>query len=82
MAVREEKFKIDISKIGELGIAVARRYKKIAEEHLLYYYKTMEVFSNPVARIKCHDTVYFEEILPIVNNIIAEHESRKSTGLQ
>lgn len=73
----KEKFKINIESLRAMQINVLKAIKKSGEAHLKYYYGTMSAFKNPEKRMKCHDTMYFEEVLPIVDGILKEYQNKK-----
>jgi len=73
----KEKFKINIESLRSSQINVLKAIKKSGEAHLKYYHETMSAFKNPEKRMKCHDTKYFEEVLPIVNEILEEYHNKK-----
>ena len=68
----KDKFKIDIGSLRSLQISVLRNLKKVGDRHLEYYNSTMSAFKFPEKRMKCHDTVYYEAMLPEVNRILEE----------
>lgn len=70
----KEKFKVNIDSLRATQISVLKAIKKSGEAHLKYYYGTMSAFKFPEKRMKCHDTKYFEEVLPIVDEILKEYK--------
>lgn len=67
----QQKFKIDnISSLSREQVMSMRAYQKAGEEHLKYFYATNNVFKHPELRVKCFDTLEFEELLPKVKKIL------------
>ena len=75
-----KKFEIDIEKLGSEQISVLKAIHSAGEKHLQYYYSTMSVFKNPANRVKTHDTEYYEQVMPIVTNILRDYEHSQKTG--
>jgi len=73
----QEKFKVQVDKLKELEIKILRALFKEGEAHLKYYFTTMSCFKYPERRVKCYDTVYYEEVLPEIARILKEHENLK-----
>lgn len=73
----KEKYKINIDSLRATQINVLKAIKKSGEAHMKYYHSTMEAFRFPEKRMKCHDTKYFEEVLPIVDQILKEYKEKK-----
>lgn len=67
----QNKHKIDIDKLKETPIHLLEAIVKEGESHIKYFYGTMKVFKYPEKRIKCYDTTYFEEALPIIKEILS-----------
>jgi hypothetical protein len=72
-----DKFEIDVEQLKQEQVSVLKSMKMEAEKHLNYFNSTMHAFSNSENRVKCFDTVYYEEVLPIIDKILNEHEFRK-----
>lgn len=77
-----DKYIVDIDKLKQEHVSVLRAIQKEGLEHMKYYNSTMGAFSSPENRVKCHDTIYYEEVLPIIKNVLDEYERRqkKSEG--
>ncbi len=67
---KKEDFKIDVDKLKALNISVLKATYKEGEKHLRYFYGTMSVFKHPELRLKAHDTVYYEKVVPIIAEIL------------
>ena len=70
--VKQSKFIIEIDKLKQQDISVLKAVKREGEKHLEYYYSTMNVFKNAQNRVKTFDTVYYEEVIPIINDILSK----------
>jgi hypothetical protein len=74
----KEKFKIpEIETLKQEQIMVLKKINREGIRHLKYYHSTMDAFRFPELRVKTQDTVYYEEVLPIIAKILMEHESIK-----
>lgn len=73
----QEKFKVNIEELQSMQVKVLKATYREGEKHLRYYYSTMSAFSNPQNRVKCHDTKYYEEVMPIIAKILKQHEQLK-----
>lgn len=73
----KNKFKVDIESLQSLQIASLRNLKKVGENHLKRYADTMSAFRFPERRLKCHDTIYYEKMIPEVNRILEEFDKIK-----
>jgi len=71
--VKVEKYKIDIENIHQEKISRLKQVQKAGYKHLDYYHNSMSVFEFPERRVKCYDTIWFEEVLPIVTKILKSH---------
>jgi hypothetical protein len=74
MAV-ERKFIVDVDKLRSEQISVLKAIYKEGTAHLDYYYRTMSAFSNPENRVKTFDTKYYEDVLPIIIDILKNEGS-------
>ncbi len=70
MAFTQEKFRIDIDKLGEQQVSVLRALYREGERHMKYYHSTMGAFRYPEKRVKCFDTKYFEDVMPEIKKIL------------
>jgi hypothetical protein len=68
----KDKFKVDIEKLKTQNISVLKAVLREGERHLRYYYSTMSVFKHPESRVKTQDTVYYEEVVPIIVEILQQ----------
>lgn len=73
----QEKFKIDIDKLPSMSVMVLKATLKTGREHLKNFQTTMSAFKFPEKRLKCHDTIYYETVVPIIENILVEYEKLK-----
>jgi hypothetical protein len=69
-----EKFIVDAEKLSVEQTLVLKAIYREGERHLKYYTKTMDVFKNPSARLKCFDTTYYESVMPIIIQILRNRE--------
>lgn len=69
-----DKFKIDLNNLHQEKLSRLKQVQKAGYKHLEYYNNTMAAFQFPERRIKCHDTIWFEEVLPIITKILKSHE--------
>lgn len=74
----QEKFKVDIDKLRTEQLSVIKSIKREGVAHMSYWYKTMSVFKFPERRVKCYDTMYYEQVLPEVDKILEEFDKRKT----
>ncbi len=65
-----------LDQLTDLDVKVLRAIKKEGEKHLRYYYSTMQHFQHPERRLKCFDTMTYENILPRVEKILREKETQ------
>lgn len=72
-----DKYKVDIDKLRVMQISVLKALKKTGEKHLESFHSTMSSFKFPERRVKCHDTKYYEEVIPEVNRILEEYSKIK-----
>jgi len=63
---------VDLDKIKEQPIYVLKGIYKEGKKHLEYFARTNEIFKNANSRIKCYDTIYYEQVLPSVIEILKE----------
>lgn len=63
---------IAIEKLQDQQLNVLRAIKKEGEKHLKYFYSTMKHFKFPEKRMKCFDTTYYEEALPVIERVLRE----------
>lgn len=73
----KEKFEVNIDSLRSLDISILKNTLKVGREHLKYFNETMGVFKFPEKRMKCHDTVYYERVVPEIELILKEYEKRK-----
>lgn len=67
-----KKYNIDLNKLHDTQISVLKRVEREGQKHLKYFYSTMDVFEFPDKRVKCHDTIWFEEVLPIIQDALKQ----------
>ena len=72
------KFKVDPLQLRDQQVSVLKALYREGERHLKYYNSTMGAFRFPEKRMKCFDTKYFEEVLPLIDGILREHEQLKT----
>ncbi len=75
-----DKFKLDVDNISKDQIMILKKFKREADKHLHYFYSTMGAFKNPELRVKCFDTLEFEQLLPEVSSIINQFENKTKDG--
>lgn len=63
-------FKIEADKLKEVDIAIVKAIYREGTKHMKYFHSTMSIFKNPANRVKTHDTLYYEEILPYTIEIL------------
>lgn len=68
---------VNIESLRSLDISVLKLTLKTGRDHLKYFQESMSAFRFPEKRMKCHDTVYYERVVPEIEEIIREYESRK-----
>ena len=73
----QDKFKIDIETLPSMSLLVLKATLKTGRAHLKSYRDTMSAFRFPEKRMKCHDTIYYETVVPEIERILAEHEKLK-----
>jgi len=66
----QEKFKIDVEGLRQEQISVLKAIYKEGTRHLHYYHSSMSCFKYPEKRVKTFDTKYYEDVLPIVIDIL------------
>lgn len=72
------KYNIDVDNLQNTQVSVLRRVQRDAIAHIKYFYDSMSAFKYKERRVKCHDTKWFEEMLPIVSKVLKEYDGRKS----
>ena len=63
---------VEIEDLQTQHTKVLRAIKKEGEKHLQYYRDTMSAFSKPENRIKTFDTIYYERVLPHIEQLLNE----------
>ncbi len=76
MIVGNDKFAIDIDNLKQSQDMVLRAIYREGEKHLKYFASTMTAFKNPKNRVVTHDTVYYQEVMPIIIAILRERENK------
>lgn len=69
----EEKFKVDVDALRAEQISVLKAIYKEGVKHLQYYHDSQAAFKHPELRVKTFDTKYYEEVLPIIIDILRNH---------
>lgn len=59
-----------IDQLPSQSIKVLRAIKKEGEKHMKYFHSTMGAFKYPERRVKAFDTTYYENALPIIDEIL------------
>ncbi len=75
--VNQDRFKVDVEKLRSMQVQSLKTIKRIGEKHMKIFHKTMSAFKHPENRLKCHDTAYYEKVLPIVNEILRDYSNIK-----
>jgi hypothetical protein len=78
MGVVQKQFVVDIEKLKAEDINRLKNLYKEGEKHLKYYNESMSVFKYPERRVKTYDTVYYEQVMPIIIDIIRNYEELNS----
>lgn len=71
----EKTFVVDKEKLKGEQLVVLRAIQKAGQKHLSYYHESMAAFQHPERRVKTFDTVYYEEVMPIVIDILRNYEN-------
>lgn len=71
------KLEANVDALRSLDISILKNTLKVGRDHLKYFSETMSVFRFPEKRMKCHDTVYYERVVPEIELILKEYENRK-----
>jgi mannitol/fructose-specific phosphotransferase system IIA component (Ntr-type) len=66
----QDKHNVPVDKLKDVPVPLLKAIRKAGEKHLAYYSKTMSVFKHPEKRVKAFDTKYYEEVLPIIKEIL------------
>jgi len=75
--VTANKFKVDPSLLQDQQIKVLKALYREGDRHMKYYHSTMAAFKHPELRMKCFDTKYFEEVMPMIEEILKQHAQLK-----
>ena len=67
---------ISIAELQDQQLNILRAIKREGEKHLKYFYSTMYHFKFPDKRIKCFDTKYYEEALPVIERILRDKSKK------
>jgi hypothetical protein len=63
-------YRVEVDQLKDLDIAIIKSVYREGERHLKYYHSTMHIFKNPEKRIKTYDTLYYEQVMPFVIDIL------------
>ena len=63
-----------IEQLPVQNFKVLRAIKKEGEAHMRYFEQTMSAFKFPERRVKTFDTLYYESVLPVINEILQQHK--------
>ncbi len=75
--VTANKFKVDPSHLQDQQVSVLKALYREGDRHMKYYHSTMGAFKFPEKRMKCFDTKYFEEVMPMIEDILKQHAQLK-----
>ena len=74
----EEKFKVDVDALRAEQLSVLKAIYKEGMKHIQYYNDSMAAFKHPELRVKTFDTKYYEEVLPIIVEILRQSSKEKT----
>lgn len=63
-------YRVEVDQLKDLDIAIIKSVYREGDKHLKYYHNTMHAFKNPANRVKTFDTVYYEQVMPFVIDIL------------
>lgn len=76
--VKEKKFVVDVESLRGEQLNILEAIYKEGEKHIREFHERAKAFKYPERRVKCFDTVYYEQVMPIIVEILRNHkETRK-----
>lgn len=68
----KQKYTVNLDEIRSQELSILKATYDAGVAHLEYFRKTMSFFKNPELRLKCYDTLYYEQVIPTVISILKE----------